>query len=200
MFDEQVTDQIQADVLDVIQKRRSRRAYDNRPIEAEKIKALFEAARWAPSSVNEQPWRYVYATSADQPLWNLIFESLHENNRAWAVNAPLLIASLAERYYSRTGAVNGSAHYDVGAANALLSLQATAMDLNVHQMGGFDRVRLIHNLSLPEHLEPIVVMAVGYPGDPAQLPERFAVRETSPRQRLTRDSFAANQLAARKPA
>ena len=102
-------------VLEVIQKRRSRRAYSDKMVEPEKIHSLFEAARWAPSSLNEQPWFYVYATR-DQPLWDRIFDAVKEGNKIWARNAPLLICSMARKNFIRIESANPSARYDLGAA------------------------------------------------------------------------------------
>src|SRR5687768_6671673 len=84
-------------VLDVIQKRRSRRAYSDKLVEQDKIHSLFEAARWAPSSLNEQPWFYVYATRDQKTLWSKIFDALKESNKVWAKHAPLLILSMARK-------------------------------------------------------------------------------------------------------
>src|SRR5688500_16771752 len=130
----QKSSEFQSPIIELIQKRRSKRAYDDRPVEPEKIESLFEAARWAPSSVNEQPWLYIYATKG-QPLWSSIFEALLDGNKIWASHVPLLIVSLARKNFIRNDRPNGSARYDLGAANAFLSLQATHMGLNVHQMG-----------------------------------------------------------------
>src|SRR5690606_5064130 len=103
-------------VLDVIKKRRSRRAYSDTMVEPDKIHALFEAARWAPSSMNEQPWFYVYATRG-QELWVNIFETLNASNQIWAKNAPLLICGLVRKNFTRYDVPNPSAKYDLGAAN-----------------------------------------------------------------------------------
>lgn len=88
-------------VMDVIQKRRSRRAYSDKTVEPEKIRSLFEAARWAPSSLNEQPWYYIYATKDQERLWSKIFDSLKEGNKVWAKHAPVLILSLARKNFIR---------------------------------------------------------------------------------------------------
>jgi nitroreductase len=117
--------EFESDILEIIKNRRSRRAFVGNPIEKEKIKSLFEAARWAPSSANEQPWAYVYATKDQPVLWNKIFETLNEGNKVWAREAPLLVVSLSRKYHARNDQLNNSAKYDVGAANAFLSLQAT---------------------------------------------------------------------------
>ena len=189
-----VSTEFESDILDIIKNRRSRRAFvHNKLIEAEKIKSLFEAARWAPSSVNEQPWVYVYATKDQHELWDKIFESLNESNRVWAKDAPLLVVSLARKNYLRNDHPNNSAKYDVGAANAFLSLQATYLGLNVHQMGGFDHSLLRKNLNVPENFDVGVVMAIGYPGDPEQLPLSLREREVSPRLRHLQNEFVMNQ-------
>lgn len=183
-----------APVLELIKERRSKRAYSTQPIEEDKIKSLFEAARWAPSSMNEQPWTYLYATKDQPELWNRIFESLSEGNRIWAVDAPLLIVSLARIKFIRNGRTNTSARYDLGAANAFLSLQATALGLNVHQMGGYDKDKLVENLNVPlEEFEPGVVIAVGYPGDAEKLPDNLKQREEAPRLRYPQESFVMNK-------
>src|SRR5882757_2888262 len=108
----QASSEFESEILEIIKTRRSRRAFVQRPIESEKIKSLFEAARWAPSSVNEQPWAYVYATIDQPELWHKIFEALNENNRIWAKDAPLLVVSLSRKYYSKNDRPNNSDKYD----------------------------------------------------------------------------------------
>jgi nitroreductase len=180
-------------ILEVIQMRRSRRAYSNRLVEKENIASLFEAARWAPSSVNEQPWLYLYATKDQPELWNKIFEALNESNKVWAVNAPLLILSLARRNYLRNDRPNLSARYDLGAANAFLSLQAAHIGLNVHQMGGFNAEKVKENLNVPDHFESVVIMAIGYPGLADTLPAHLKEREMAPRERYVQQEFVMNK-------
>lgn len=185
--------QIEFPVTELIENRRSRRAYSSQPIESEKINTLFEAARWAPSSMNEQPWAYIYATKDQPELWGKLLNTLSESNKIWAMQAPLLILSMARKTYLRNGAINGSARYDTGAANAFLSMQATRVGLNVHQMGGYDRQQAIESLNIPETHEPIVIMAIGYPGDPETLPLNLKQRENAPRERYTQESFVMNK-------
>jgi nitroreductase len=180
-------------VLDVIQQRRSRRAYIEQPVEQEKINSLFEAARWAPSSVNEQPWIYLYATKDQASLYSKIFDALNESNKIWAQHAPLLVVSLIRRTHARNDMPNLSARYDLGAANALLSLQAAHFGLNVHQMGGFHADVLKENLNIPDQYESVVIMAIGYPGDVQVLPEHLKVRELAPRERYLREEFVMNK-------
>lgn len=188
----QKSSEFESTVLDVIQNRRSLRAYADKPVEDEKITALFEAARWAPSSVNEQPWLYVYATKEDAELWSGIFETLNDSNKVWVEKAPLLIASFIRKNFSRNDRPNLAARYDLGAANAFLSLQATHLGLNVHQMGGFNTERLKVNLNVPDTLEPVIVMAVGYPGHAEILPDNLKLRELAPRERYRQQEFVKN--------
>jgi len=189
----QKSNQFEYPVVDLIEQRRSRRAYSSQPIEQEKIQSLFEAARWAPSSMNEQPWAYLYATSDQPELYNELLNVLNESNRVWASHAPLLILSMARKTHFRNGSINSAAKYDVGAANAFLSMQATHLGLNVHQMGGYDRQKAIENLNIPETHEPIVIMAIGYLGGQENLSENLKQREVAPRERYTQDVFVMNK-------
>lgn len=180
-------------VMDVIRKRRSRRAYADKLVEPEKVHSLFEAARWAPSSLNEQPWFYVYASRDQETLYNKIFNALKEGNKVWARHAPLLILSLARKNFIRFDSPNPSARYDLGAANAFLSLQAAHLGLNVHQMAGFDAEVIIRNLAVPDQFEPVIIMAIGYPGDVENLPENLKARESAPRERYVKHEFVMNK-------
>lgn len=185
--------EFESPVLDIIKNRKSRRAYLSKPVEVEKIKSLFEAAKWAPSSMNDQPWTYIYATKDQPELWNKIYDALNDGNKPWAKEAPLLIVSLARKNFALNGKPNASAKYDLGAANAFLTLQATALELNIHQMGGYHRDLLITNLNIPEEYETGVIMAVGYLGSPDGLPENLKERELAPRQRHVQREFVRNQ-------
>lgn len=184
--------EFESPVLEVIRTRRSRRAYSDRPINQGQIDSLFEAARWAPSSVNEQPWLYLYATNEQPKLWGKLFNALNDSNKVWAKNAPLLILSLVRKNFLRNGFPNHSARYDLGGANAFLSLQATALGLNVHQVGGFDHAKMIENLSVPDNYEPVTVMVIGYLGDVEHLPEHLRLRELAPRERYQKHGFVMN--------
>ncbi|MEK6783803.1 MAG: nitroreductase family protein [Bacteroidota bacterium] len=192
-IDMQTSTDFKSPVLETIQQRRSSRAYLDRTIEQEKIESLFEAARWAPSSVNEQPWMYIYATKDQTELWQKLFDVLNENNKTWAQHAPLLILSLARKNFIRNDQPNGSAKYDLGGANAFLSLQATHLGLNVHQMGGFDRQRAMEVLNISDAYEFGAMMAIGYPGDPEILPEHLKQRELAPRLRFLQEEFVMNK-------
>ncbi|MBL7872350.1 MAG: nitroreductase family protein [Cyclobacteriaceae bacterium] len=187
------TTEIEFPVTELIEQRRSRRAYSSRAVEVEKIKSLFEAARWAPSSVNEQPWFYLYATREQSTLWNKIFETLMPGNKIWAKEAPLLVVAMYRKNFATLDKPNGAAKFDLGAANAFLSLQATQLGLNVHQMGGFEKSKAIELLNIPETHEPVVIMAIGYLGNLESLPENLQEREVAPRERYTQDFFVLNK-------
>lgn len=180
-------------VAELIEQRRSKRAYSSKAVEPEKIKSLFEAARWAPSSVNEQPWFYLYATREQPELWNKIFETLTPSNKIWAREAPLLVVAMYCKNFVRNDRPNGSAKFDLGAANAFLSLQATQLGLNIHQMGGFEKQKAIESLNIPDSYEPVVVLAIGYLGEMESLPENLREREVAPRERYTQDFFVLNK-------
>lgn len=189
----QKSTEFELEVLPEIQNRRSRRAYSSTPLESEKIQSLFEAARWAPSSLNEQPWTYIYATKDQPELWNKLLSVLNEGNITWASDAPLLVLSLYRKNLLSNNQPNGSAKYDLGGANAFLSLQATSLGLNVHQMGGYDRQKAKDVLNIPDSFDFGVMMAIGYPGDPATLSENLKQREVAPRERYVVQEFAINK-------
>lgn len=179
-------------VSDLIQNRRSTRVFRNEPVNNEKIFSLFEATRWAPSSVNEQPWMYIYATPNQTKLWNAMMEPLSDGNKAWVKDAPLLLLSLARKTFSRNGVENFYAMYDLGGANSLLALQAVDLGLQVRQMAGFDRELARKNLNIPAEFELGVFMAVGYPGNPETLPESIKIKELAPRTRFLQQEFVRN--------
>lgn len=189
----QTSNQFEHPILDLIKNRKSTRAFSPRLIEAERISSLFEATRWAPSSTNEQPWVYIYATRDQDELWNKLFNCLNEGNKIWAKDAPLLILSLARKNFTRFSGVNTYAMYDLGGANSFLSLQAVELGLQVRQMAGFHLDKTIKQLNIPEHFEVGVFIAVGYPGDPQSLPEKLKSRELEPRERIRQQEFVLNR-------
>ncbi|MFD1002269.1 nitroreductase family protein [Ohtaekwangia kribbensis] len=184
---------IEHPVLELIKKRRSIRAFSNEPIAADKICSLFEATRWAPSSSNEQPWVYIYATQEQPELWNKMFECLNEGNKIWVKDAPLLILSLARKEFTTYGSANAHAMYDLGGANSFLSLQAVEMGLQVRQMAGFNHLKAVESFNIPNLYDVGVFIAVGYPGDPDNLPEKLKQRELAPRERFLQQEFVMNK-------
>jgi nitroreductase len=187
------SDIIEHPISELIARRKSIRAFSKQTVEPEKINSLFEATRWAPSSTNEQPWVYVYATRDQTELWNKLFDALNEGNKVWAKEAPLLILSLARKDFTRYPGPNAHAMYDLGGANSFLALQAVELGLQIRQMAGFNRTKAIENLHIPDQYELGVIMAVGYPGDPSSLPENLKAREEAPRERLPQQAFVRNQ-------
>ena len=178
-----------APLHEVLSQRRSPRAFSERAIEASKIVSLFEAARWSPSSANEQPWNFIPATPGDTRTYTTIAEALMEGNRRWATHAPLLVVGIAQTTYLKSGKPYGHAWYDLGQSIAHLTVQASSMGLSVHQMGGFDAKQLRVGLSIPDGYDVVVVLAIGYAEHPATLPEDLRSREEAPRMRKPLEAF-----------
>lgn len=171
-------------IHDLLARRWSPRAFDERPVDMDTLRTLFEAARWAPSSNNEQPWRFIVASKTGQQAeWNRLFDCLLEGNRRWVVHAPVLMLSIASMNFEDDGTPNRHAFHDTGLAAENLVLQATASGLVAHQMAGFDVEKARVDLKIPSGCEPVAMIAIGYPGDPAVLPERLRERELRPRSR-----------------
>lgn len=176
-------------IHDLIARRWSPRAFADRPVSAATLRQLFEAARWAASSYNDQPWYYLVATQEHPGEFQKMLACLVEFNQAWAKAAPVLAISVARAKFHHDGSPNHHALHDVGAASALLALQATALGLAVHQMAGFDAGKARETYHLPADYQPVAAMAIGYPGDPAALPEKLRERETAPRTRKPVSEF-----------
>ncbi len=176
----------------IISGRWSPVAFSDRVPEKEKIALLFEAARWAPSSYNAQPWKFVYGYRSDA-TYDLLFGLINETNQVWARTAPVLILSIAETIPPGRTSFNRFAFYDTGMAVGNLLAQATNMGLYVHQMGGYDNMSAKTVLNLPGTYEPAAMMAVGYKGQPGLLPEAVAAREDRKRVRNPHESFVFNR-------
>jgi nitroreductase len=174
---------------ELIRNRWSPRAFAEKSVPAEDLRSLFEAARWAPSSNNEQPWAYLVATKEDPENFAKMLGVLVEFNAAWAKNAPVLGLSVAHLKTARDGKLNRVALHDVGSASAQLTSEANARGLQVHQMAGFDADRARHAFTIPPDWEPVAAMAIGYPGDPESLPEKLRERELAPRTRKPLTEF-----------
>ncbi|MCX6136781.1 MAG: nitroreductase family protein [Ignavibacteriales bacterium] len=179
----------QAEIHELLANRRSPRAFSDRTIEPDTITKLFEAARWSPSSANEQPWYFIVAAKEDSIAYSALHDSLAEGNQRWAAKAPLLVLALARTTYSRNGQAYQHSWYDLGQSIASLSVQATAIGLAVHQMGGFDPVKVIQQYPIPEGFVPVVIFAVGYPDQADGLPEDLQKRERAPRSRKPLEEF-----------
>lgn len=181
-------------IHDILSQRWSPRAFASRPVELEKLRSVVEAARWAPSSYNEQPWRFIVARKEDTADFERLLSCLVEANRAWAKAAPVLLMSVAMKTLARNGNPNRFAGYDTGQAAAHLTIQASALGLYVHQMGGFDVEAARRVFAIPDSAEPMASMAMGYLGDPQSLPEgpRKAEGTPSPRRPLTDVVFSGS--------
>jgi nitroreductase len=184
-------------VKDLIRQRWSPRAYADKEVPAAELKKLFEAARWAASSSNEQPWRFLVGRRGDE-TYQKIFNALVEFNQSWAKSAPVLVLSVAKKTFTQKGTPNRYGLHDTGAATANLALQATALGLHTHSMAGYDQEQARASFAIPSDYEMGAVTAIGYFGDPAGLPDHLQKMEVSPRQRKPLEEFVFS--AWEKPA
>lgn len=155
-------------IHELLASRWSPRTFSARPVEPEKLTQLFEAARWAPSCYNAQPWNFIVATREDAEGYNRLLSTLMDANRQWAVQAPVLILAVAKLDFPHNGRPNRHAPYDLGQAVANLTVQATALDLRIHQMGGFDPQLARELFAIPRGYEPVAALALGYQQGPAE--------------------------------
>ncbi|MFT6915362.1 MAG: nitroreductase [Motiliproteus sp.] len=169
----------------LLQQRHSHYALDpDRSVAQEDVRALFEAARWAMSSYNAQPWRYIVGVKARNPeIWEKIHSVLLEGNQPWAANAPVLVLGVVTHNFEHNGKPNKAASHDLGAASAFLTLEATARGLVVHQMIGIDPDRARTQFGIEDAQEPLTALAIGYKGLPRHIDTSFATRDTQPRER-----------------
>ena len=171
------------DVLPVFHTRWSPRSFSDREVSAADLRKIFEAARWAPSSNNEQPWRFIVGRR-NSDTFQKIASSLVSFNQAWAPKAPILILGTARKQFSHNNAPNNFALFDLGAATGFITLEAAALGLHTHQMAGFDQDVARKALQIPDEYAIGSVMAVGYQGEPSALPNgKLLDSETSPRSR-----------------
>ena len=177
------------ELLKIIKNRRSPVVFSSKLIESEKIELLFEAARWAPSSMNEQPWRFIYASQEDETAFSRLYHCLAEGNKPWNKKIPLLVVGIAKLNFDYKNRPNKHAKYDLASAVANLTYQANSMDLWVHQMGGFDPEKAKNDLNIPEGFEPVVMLAIGYLGDVQNADEQLKKREIAERIRKPLSQF-----------
>ncbi len=170
-------------VHDLIRRRWSPRAFGERAVSPGTLGSLFEAARWAASSYNEQPWRFIVATKDDTAGFAKMLSCLVPANQAWAKGAAVLALNVMKKAFTHNGTHNRVALYDCGAAAAQLTLEATNLGLFVHQMGGIDQEKCREAYGIPDGFTAETGIAIGYPGDPATLPAEMQKSETAPRTR-----------------
>jgi nitroreductase len=176
-------------VHSLIRDRWSPRSFADVPVLPGTVRQLLEAARWAPSCMNEQPWSFIVATREEPDAYERMFSCLVPGNQTWAHAAPLLLIAVARTTFARNGKPNPHAWHDVGLAMGNLTVQATSLGLAVHQMAGIDRDKIREVYGIPDGFEPVSAAAIGYPGKPDALPDDLAERERSPRSRKPQEEF-----------
>lgn len=172
-------------IHELLASRHSPYAFDpNRGVSEADLTSLFEAARWTMSSYNAQPWRYIVgARERDPDTWDKLYSVLVEGNQPWAKNAPVLALGVIELNFEHNGKPNKAAAHDLGAASAMLTLEATARDLVVHQMIGIEPERAREVFGLADGQEALTGLAIGYAGSADQIPDAYAERDAKPRER-----------------
>ncbi len=173
----------------ILAERFSPYGFGVRPVAEADICSLFEAARWAASSYNEQPWRYIVATKADPREFARLLACLVEANQAWAEAAPVLALGVVSLKFAKNNEANRAAVHDLGLASGNLSAEATARGLSVHQMIGILPDKARDAYQIPEHFEAWTALAIGYKADPKIMPEAFKERDLTPRQRKPLNEF-----------
>jgi nitroreductase len=176
-------------VHELIAKRWSARAFSEQSVTQEDILTLMEAASWAPSSVNEQPWSYLYSFK-DTVGFKKMLDCLSTGNQLWVKDASALIMCVTHKTFAKTGDYNRHYMHDTGMANANLLMQATSMGIYCHVLGGYDKVKTDDAFSIPEDQEVVCFIAMGYLGDGEKLEEPFKTREVTPRSRKPVEEIA----------
>ncbi|MDQ3884208.1 MAG: nitroreductase family protein [Thermoproteota archaeon] len=169
-------------VSELIAKRWSARAFSTRPVEKSKLLSILEAARWAPSSRNEQPWRYIVFTN-DNPEMLRKAQSVLKEINDYAKRAPILICAITKKTYSENGSLNRLHFHDLGAANENMFLEAFHQGLIMHEMGGFDVEKAREIFDVPEDYEVGIMIAIGYQDTYHVLPDRLREKAFAPRLR-----------------
>lgn len=176
-------------IYELLTVRWSPYCFADRPVSPAALYALFEAARWAPSSYNEQPWSYLVATKEQPEDFARLLSCLVSGNQSWAQYAPVLALGVYYAAFKRNGQPNPSAMHDLGLASANLTMEATARGLYVHQMAGIVPERVQELYALPEGYAALTALAIGYPGDPQQFPDSLKGRDATRRPRKPLQEF-----------
>lgn len=182
------------DIHPLIKDRWSPRSFSTSRVSISTVKRLLEAMRWAPSSMNEQPWEVLVAEKGTS-MHDQLAATLSPGNVSWAPNAPLLIVVMARTTFAN-GATNHSAYYDLGLAVGNLTVEATHQGLSLHQMGGFNRAAVKALINQPENIQPVVIIALGYRDQADRLPEDLQKRELAPRKRKAIEEFARIEMVS----
>lgn len=176
-------------IHNLIARRWSARAFSTKTVEKSKLLSILEAARWAPSSRNEQPWRYIVFTDENPEKLNIARSVLLEINN-YAKRAPILICAITKKYYSDNGIYNKLHFHDLGAANENMFLESFNQGLIMHEMGGFDRDKARRVFNVPDQYEIGIMVAIGYQDSHDILPERYKEKAFSPRERKSLSEIA----------
>ena len=176
-------------IHELLAKRWSPYSFADQSVTRSDLQSLFEAARWAPSSYNEQPWRYIVATKNDAIEFERLLACLVEGNQVWATNAPVLALGCTSLRFALNGKPNAAAIHDLGIASATLTFEATARGLYVHQMIGIMPDKARSTYSIPEEVLPITGLAIGYAASPDSLPEKLRERDLARRTRKPLNEF-----------
>ena len=169
-------------ILDCLKDRWSPVVFEPRPLDTVAVRTLFEAARWAASSFNEQPWRFI-VISREDPGFSAAVDCLLEVNQTWARDVSLLVFTVVARQLARNGTPNRCAEHDLGLAVGNLSAQATALGLHVHQMGGVNLSKVRQTYQVPEGFDPVTAIAIGHAGSTQAADPDLAARDLAPRSR-----------------
>ena len=173
----------QPSVHDLVARRWSPRVFADRPVPSAALHSVLEAARWAPSCFNEQPWRLIVATRDNGQDYQRLLACLVPFNQDWAKSAPVLMITVAAMAFEKNGEANRHAYHDVGLASAQLAMQATGLGLAAHFMAGFDADAVRATYAVPEGFEPVAAVALGYAEDPDALTDEQRAAEYGPRER-----------------
>ncbi|MDI3341510.1 MAG: nitroreductase family protein [Sphaerobacter sp.] len=175
-------------IYELLRQRRSSRAFADRPIPAAVLRSLFAAARWVPSAGNGQSWAFIVATRDDAEEFARLLGVLTEKKQAWARHAAALVLAIAPTRRP-DGKEHPLAFYDLGLAVENLVVEGMAHGVYAHQMSGCDPDAARRVFAIPEGYAPVVVIALGYPGNPDDLPEELRARERAPRERKPLPEF-----------
>ncbi len=176
-------------ILDVLKKRWSPYTFSDRAVEPQKLRCLFEAARWAASSFNEQPWRFIVATREDPAAFAKALDCLVDANQAWAKVTPVLVLCVTKDNFTRNDKPNNVSQHDLGLAMGNLSIQATSLGLHVHMMAGIEADKVRSGYNVPKGFTPLTACAIGYQGDHADLDPEIKKRDQGPRTRAAFTDF-----------
>lgn len=176
-------------IHELVATRWSPYVFADRPVSAPDLRSLFEAARWAASSYNEQPWHFIVATKDDPEEYDRLLSCLVDPNQAWASQCPVLILGVVSTHFRRNDAKNSVALHDLGLAAATLTFEATARGISVHQMSGILPEKAKKAYDIPDGFVAVTAIALGYAGDPDQAPEQLGNRDRNPRTRRPQEEF-----------